>query len=509
MTFFESLLALLLVAIALLQLARRLSLPYPTMLAGAGVIVAMIPNAPSFSIDPATCLALFIAPAVVDAAFDFPPGATRRFVAPLVTYAVIAVLLTTAVVAWIASAILGLPLAAGIALGAVVSPPDAAAATAVLRKFSLPRQTDAVLKGESLFNDATALLLFSGALTVLGRGGLSLPIGLRLGFAAPGGLLLGVLCAYLYVPLSRMVKDTLGGVLLQFVSAYCLWIIAEHLGLSAVLCVIGFAMTLASKLSPSDFDARMRVQSYAVWSAVVFTLNVLAFLLMGMQARSILARMQGPHLRDALGFAGLVVLAVVAVRMIVVLGYSYLASRRDNSDGTFRQGIFMGWCGMRGFVTIATAFALPDSFPHRDTVVLTAFSVVLATLVLQGLTLGPMVRLLRLDRSEEAQSELASARVSLARAALASVAGEHGPEAENLRYRLSLKLQRCVDSEKCEPLDRLHSLGLTAIEAERTELEDLRSEDKIGSAAYLGLQEQLDWNELTLLRDSERQIEEI
>jgi NhaP-type Na+/H+ or K+/H+ antiporter len=210
MTFFESLLALLLVAIVLLQLARRLSLPYPTMLAGAGVIVAMIPGAPSFSIDPATCLALFIAPAVVDAAFDFPLGATRRFVTPLVIYAVIAVLLTTAVVAWMSWAFLGLPIAAGIALGAVVSPPDAAAATAVLRKFSLPRQTDAVLKGESLFNDATALLLFGGALTVLRRGGLSFGTGVRLGFAVPGGLLLGILSAYLFVRISRIVKDTLG-----------------------------------------------------------------------------------------------------------------------------------------------------------------------------------------------------------------------------------------------------------------------------------------------------------
>jgi monovalent cation/hydrogen antiporter len=509
MTFFESLLALLLIAIVLLQLARRLSLPYPTMLAGAGVIVAMIPKAPSFSIDPSTCLALFIAPAVVDAAFDFPPGATRRFVAPLVTYAVLAVVLTTAVVAWISWVFLRLPLAAGIALGAVVSPPDAAAATAVLRKFALPRQTDAVLKGESLFNDATALLLFSGALTVLQRGGLSLPIGLRLGFAAPGGLVLGILCGYLFVYVSRMVRDTLGGVLLQFVSAYVMWIIAQHLGLSAVLCVIGFAMTLASKLSPEDFDARMRVQSYAVWSAVVFTLNVVAFLLMGMQAKSIVTRMHGPHLRHALEFAGVVVLAVVCTRMIVVLGYSYLESRREKSGTTLRQGIFMGWCGMRGFVTIATAFALPGSFPHRDTVVLTAFSVVLATLVLQGLTLAPLVRRLGLDRSEEALLELSSARVTLARTALASMADEQGPEAENLRYRLSLKLQRCIDSEKCGPLDRLHNLGLTAVHAERTELENLRGEDKIGPSAYLGLQEQLDWNELTLLRDSQRQIEEI
>jgi CPA1 family monovalent cation:H+ antiporter len=306
-----------------------------------------------------------------------------------------------------------------------------------------------------------------------------------------------------------MVRDTLGGVLLQFVSAYVMWITAQHLGLSAVLCVIGFAMTLASKLSPGDFDARMRVQSYAVWSAVVFTLNVVAFLLMGMQAKSIVTRMQGPHLRHALGFAGLVVLAVVCTRMIVVLGYSYLESRREKSHETLRQGIFMGWCGMRGFVTIATAFALPDSFPHRDTVVLTAFSVVLATLVVQGLTLAPMVRRLGLDRSQEAMLELASARVTLARTALASMADEQGPEAENLRYRLSLKLQRCVDREGCGPLDRLHDLGLTAIQAERGELENLRSEDKIGPNAYLGLQEQLDWNELTLLRDSERQIEEI
>ncbi len=509
MTFFESLLVLLLLAILLLQLARRLSLPYPTMLAGAGVIVALIPGAPLFSIDPATCLALFIAPAVVDAAFDFPPGATRRFVAPLVTYAVIAVVLTAAVVAWIAWVFLGLPLAAGVALGAVVSPPDAAAATAVLRKFSLPRKIDAVLKGESLFNDATALLLFSGALTVLGRGGLSLPVGLRLGFAAPGGLLLGVICAYLNLRVIRMVKDTLGGVLLQFVIAYVLWIIAEHLGLSAVLCVIGFAMTLAGKLSPSDFDARMRVQSYAVWSAVVFTLNVLAFLLMGMQVRSIITRMQGPHLRHAFEFAGFVVLAVICTRMIVVLGYSYLESRRKTSDGTLSHAIFMGWCGMRGFVTIATAFALPDTFPHRDTVVLTAFSVVLATLVLQGLTLAPMVRLLKLDRSDDALRELASASVTLALTALASVANEHGPEAENLRYRLSLNLQKCIDRENCEPLDRLRNLGLTAIDAERAELENLRSNDKIGPNAYLGLQEQLDWNELTLLRDSEQQIEEI
>jgi CPA1 family monovalent cation:H+ antiporter len=514
MTFFESLLVILLIAIVLLQLARRLSLPYPTMLAAAGVLVALIPGVPTISIDPATALALFIAPAVLDAAYDFPLGATRRFVAPLVTMAVIAVVLTACVVAWTAWALLGLPLAAGLALGAIVAPPDAAAATAVLRKFRLPRSTDAVLKGESLFNDATALLLFSGALTVLGDGGLSLPVGLRLGFAAPGGLLLGIVCAILFRHVNRAVKDTLGGTLLQFVMTYLLWIGADHLHLSAVLCVIGFAMTVAHYAGPAETDARMRVQSFAVWSSVVFALNVVAFLLMGMQARSIVMRMERAHLRDAFAFAGVVVLAVVCTRLIVVLGFNRLEFWWESSRGThpparLDEAFFVGWCGMRGFVTMATAFALPASFPQRDTVVLTAFSVVLATLVLQGLTLAPLIRLLKLDRGDETMRELASAHFSLVRAALESIAERHGPEAENLRYRLSLKAQMCLDKASLLPLERLRHLGLRAVQAERAELEHLRSADKIGPDDYLNLQEQLDWNELTLLHDADRQIEEI
>jgi NhaP-type Na+/H+ or K+/H+ antiporter len=514
MTFFESLLVLLLAAIALLQVARRLALPYPAMLAGAGVIVALIPGAPTIPIEPATYLALFIAPAIVDAAYDFPPGATRRFLGPLITFAVVAVILTTAAVAWIASVFLALPWAAGIALGAIVAPPDAAAATAVLRNFSLPRGTDAVLKGESLFNDATALLLFGGALTVLASGGLRAGVGLRLGLAAPGGVLLGILCAYLVRSVNRLVKDTLGGNLFQFVIAYLVWIVADHLHLSAVLCLIAFAMTLARTNDSDIFDARMRVHSFAVWSSVVFTLNVFAFLLMGMQARSIIGRMQASHLREALAFAGLVVIAVVCTRLLVVIGSNRLEAWWAYAKGrpepaTIGQAFFVGWCGMRGFVTMATAFALPDSFPQRDTVVLTAFCVVIATLVLQGLTLTPLVKLLKLDRSTDATRELWSARAALAKAGLASIAGEGGPEADNVRYRLSLKERTCLREMSAAPLERLRKLSLRAIEAERGELEDLRAKDEIGVAEYLGLQEQLDWSELTVLRDDDRKIEEI
>jgi monovalent cation/hydrogen antiporter len=246
----------------------------------------------------------------------------------------------------------------------------------------------------------------------------------------------------------------------------------------------------------------------------VFTLNVFAFLLMGMQARSILGRMQSSHLHQDVRFAGLVVFAVLCTRLVVVFAFNrveawWAASKQRPAPATPSQALFVGWCGMRGFITMTTALALPGGFPQRDTVVLTAFSVVLATLVLQGFTLAPLVKLLKLDQSEEALRELSSARASMANAALASIAGQRGPEAENLRYRFSLKESTCRKETTGEPLERLRELTLRAIEAEREELEKLRIRDQIGADAYLALQEQLDWGELNTLRDDDRKIEEI
>ena len=171
MTFFESLLALLAIAILLLQVSRRLAIPYPTMLAAAGVVLALVPGAPRIDLDPHMALALFIAPVLVDAAYDFPVGTVRRLWRPLFALAVVAVLLSAGAVAWLGVALAGLPLYAALALGAIVAPPDAAAATAILRSVSMPRRSVDVLKGESLLNDATALLLFSAAISFPSHGG--------------------------------------------------------------------------------------------------------------------------------------------------------------------------------------------------------------------------------------------------------------------------------------------------------------------------------------------------
>lgn len=511
MTFFETLVALLAVAILLLQVTRRMQLPYPGILAAAGVAVAMLPGAPSIPIDPPTALALFIAPVLIDSAYDFPVGAARRMLLPLFFYAVLAVLATTGVVVSISALTVGLPIAVAITLGAIVAPPDAAAATAVLSNLPVSRRVDALLKGESLFNDATALLLFSAALTVQARGGVDAGTVLQLVSAAPGGILFGIAFGFFVSRLRPVTENTVGGTLFQFVYAFATWLIAERLHLSAVLATVASAMTIATLASVED-SPRMRVHSFAVWTTVVFLLNVVAFLLMGLQARRIVEAMSAAELERAIGFAAIVVAGVITTRVAMAFLFHTIVvyrHRRGNDLVPFAPGetLLVGWAGMRGLVTLATAFALPANFPERDLVVLTAFAVVLATLVIQGATLAPMIGFFKLERRAEARQEVEAARRSLAEAAFKRLDKEEGVEAEAIRlaYR-----QLCEGSDQIEtlPLDRRRGLSLAAVLAQRQRLEELRDADRVGPGQYLELQEDLDWQQLAAGSDEDRRITE-
>ncbi|WP_307147219.1 cation:proton antiporter [Rhizobium tibeticum] len=511
MTFFETLVALLAVAILLLQVTRRMQLPYPGILAAAGVAVAMLPVAPSIPIDPPTALALFIAPVLIDSAYDFPVGAARRMLLPLFFYAVLAVLVTTGVVVSISALTVGLPIAVAITLGAIVAPPDAAAATAVLSNLPVSRRVDALLKGESLFNDATALLLFSAALTVQARGGVDAGTVLQLVAAAPGGILFGIAFGFLVSRLRPVTENTVGGTLFQFVYAFATWLIAERLHLSAVLATVASAMTIATLASVED-SPRMRVHSFAVWTTVVFLLNVVAFLLMGLQARRIVEAMSTAELERAIGFAAIVVAGVIATRVAMAFLFHTIVvyrHRRGHDLAPFAPGetLLVGWAGMRGLVTLATAFALPANFPERDLVVLTAFSVVLATLVIQGATLAPMIGFFKLERRGEARQELEAARRSLAEAALKRLDKEEGVEAEAIRLAYQ---QLCESGDQIQtlPLDRRRALSLAAVLAQRQRLEELRDADRVGPGQYLELQEDLDWKQLAAGSDEDRRITE-
>lgn len=499
MILFESMLTLMLVAILFLQVSRRLALPYPAMLAAAGVVVAALPWAPDIGIDPHLALALFIAPALLDAAYDLPPRTLLRNWLPLLSLAGVAVVLTTGVVAWIGVTWAGLPLAAAIALGAIVAPPDAAAATAVLGRFDLPRRTVTILLGESLLNDAVALLIFSAAVSVIANEGWSslLP---SLSLAVPGGLLLGFVLGRLYVFLFPMLRDTLGGTLFQFVATFGAWVLAERLHLSAILAVVAFAMTIAHQV-PYRQSAQERVHSYAVWEATVFLLNVLAFLLMGLQAREIVARLAPSEIWQASLFAGAVLAAVIGTRLAWVMLYNrlvnwYGAGRTNVAVPTLAQGIVVSWCGMRGLVTLATALALPGDFPGRDLILLCALAVVLGTLVLQGLTLGPLIRLLRFEKDTSFDRELAQVRTTLLETALATLTDESSDA--GARVRAIYQEERDISAGGAHPrevtdMDRLRR---DAIQAKRLKLADLRRANAIEDDIFHALQQELDWAEL-------------
>ena len=511
MSFFESLLALLAVAIALLQVSRRLRIPYPTMLAAAGVCLALIPGTPQIPLDPQVALVLFVAPALVDAAFDFPATDVWRLWVPLFSLAVLAVLLSAGAVAWVGVAAAGMPFYAALTLGAIVAPPDAAAATAVLNTTRMPRGSVTVLKGESLLNDASALLIFSAASSLYQHHSNLATLGVKLAIAAPGGVLLGFVMAKFFRHVTPLLTGTLGGNLMEFVTTFGVWIIAQRLGLSPVLCLVAFAMTIARSAGRAT-RARMRIHSFAVWDTAVFLSNVLAFLLMGLQARTIVGDMAPDRLRQAAWFALGVIVCLTLVRLGWVLLYVQLGKRfpgllADAQRVSLRHAVLIGWCGMRGLVTLATAFALPAGFPDRDLIVLCAFAVVLATLVVQGLTLSPLVRLLGLDGEDGLGDELAGVRADLAAAALETLEGQHGDAADHWRYSFETLRAALTPPGDAASLDAKRELGLVAIRRQRERLHELAAEGRVGPDAFLILQEEIDFREVSLGDEQDRRIE--
>ena len=505
MPLFESALILLAAAVLLLIVARPLNIPYPAMLALAGGCVAVLPWAPHVEIEPHLALALFVAPAVMDSAFGMPPRLLLRHWLPLTSLAVLLVLATTAAVAWAGQTFAGLPLAAAVALGAIVAPPDTAAASAVLQQFNLPRRTMAVLQGESLLNDAVVLLIFGLAVGAetrsAGTWAHSVPLLL---VAVPGGALLGVAVGALGVYAAGKSAGTLSSIVVQLVATYGTWVLADRLHLSAIVAVASMAMVV-SHYAPSRTSARDRVSANAVWAAIVFVLNVLAFLLMGLQARVIVAGLEGGALWRALGFAAMVLTIVIGVRIAWVMGYGAVLRRLQRTVGCHRLigpvpsnrvGVLVSWCGMRGLVTLATALALPLQFPGRDLIVLSAFVVVLGTLVLQGFTMRWLIGWLRIEPDCSLYAEVSRGRTAMLDAALATLDGKDGeaPSAVRAEYRAARAI--AVNPARPQAQTLQDELRLEAIARQRRVLHEWRRIECFDDDAYRRLEEELDHAEM-------------
>ena len=533
MQVFEVVIALLLGGAALAGIARHFGAPYPALVALAGAGLALVPGTPTLVLDPELALALFVAPVLVDAAFDASARDMRVNWRPIASLALGAVALTIVVVAVVARLLVpDMPWAAAIALGAIVAPPDAAAATTVLKQLRPPNRLLVILEGESLFNDASALLVYRLAVGATMAGFISgwSVVPMLVGVTA-GSVVLALVLSRLSLMVIVRISDVSTAVIVQFCGAFFVWILAEQLRLSGIITTVVFAMA-ASRRAPELIPPRLRIQSWAVWEVAVFVLNVLAFILVGFQLKSILARLTEATGQRYAIFAAAVCIVVILARIAWVTGAAAFSRWRcrPSVDGTpgprdavaldRRSAAVVGWCGMRGTVTLAAALALPAAFPFRDLILTTAFGVTLGTLVLQGLTLRPLILRLGIKDDGSIEREVRLARVEYLRAAVDAVAACHGDEsAELVQRRFAVQLRRAEKafaadgpganrpspegpgpkSSSATGADNADDDSVViraATEAQRRRLVALRGDGTIGDAAFQRLEEELDWSEL-------------
>jgi Na+/H+ antiporter len=502
-------LSLLLGAVLLAALARRIKVPSPSLFALGGVLVALLPHGPRISLQPDLALALFVAPVLVDAAFDNSLRDLRQNWIPIASLVFMAVAVTTAAVALVARWLIpAIPWPVAVALGAAVAPPDAAAATAVLKEVRLPHRIVSILEDESLLNDASSLLIYRLAVgAALAHTDNAIAVASTLAFVLVGSFAMGALLAFTYGNIVSRFSDVPSAIVMQFIGAFGAWILADRLSLSGVLVVVTFAVIL-SRRSAIRLPAAVRVPSYAVWDLAVFVLNALAFILAGLQLGPIMDRLnRTPHVHY-LAFATAILVTVLLARTGWVFTYNFslrLAHRLLGSriplppPPPFKNSLLVSWCGMRGIVTLAAALALPDAFPYRDLIVLTAFAVVLGTLVVQGLTLRMLVLMLGFDDDSPVDNEVRAGRVEMFKAALAVVDTHENDDAAAALRREYTDVLRQIDGSSGRS-EREHqarvALRIAARTAARQRLNALRDSGAIGEAAFQQLEAELDLSEL-------------
>ena len=422
---------LLLAVAALALLARRVGVPYPLVLVGGGLALGFVPGLPRVELAPELVFLVFLPPLLYAAGWF---TSWRDFVAnrrPIALLAVGLVLTTTAGVAAVAHALIpGLPWAAAFVLGAIVSPTDAVAASAILQRLGAPRRLATVLEGESLVNDATGLVAYRFAVAAVATGAFSpWAAGGQFLLAALGGVALGLAAGWLNERLERRLDDAPIEITLSLLVPYAVYLAAEGLRVSGVLAVVA-AGVYGGRHSPRMFSPTTRLQANAVWETLVFLLNGLVFILIGLQLRRILAELGGWSPADLARYGAAISLAAIALRFLWVFPAAYLPrflSRRVRARDPYpgwRNVVVVGWTGMRGVVSLAAALALPRTvaggapFPERDLILFLTFAVILVTLVVQGLGLPALTRALGVVDDGGAATEETEARGRAIEAAL-------------------------------------------------------------------------------------------
>lgn len=515
MAIVEAVLALIAVCIGFALIAQRSRLPYSVVLVVGGMAIAFIPGMPQIELDPHIALAFFLPPLLQASAYRTDWQGFRDNLRPILLLAVGAVLFTTICIAFVARLLIpDLPWAAAIALGAIVAPPDAVAAGSILQRLRLPRRLVTVLEGESLINDASALVVYRFAVAAMVTAFSPWEAVGALVLVAGGGVLIGWAMGRAAIWLLPRLRDTLLETAASFVLCFAAFLAAEAVHASGVMAVVTAGIMLG-RASHTALSARTRQEARVVWDFLEFILNSLVFILIGLQLNAILGRLDAYTPLTLIGLAAVLSVVLIVSRFLWIAPVVWLPRlipqiRRRDPLPPFSHIIVMSWAGMRGVVSLAAALALPIGFPARDLLIFLAFCAILATLVVQGTTLEWVIRRLGVEEKRSARMgwEEAAARTLVAQASLARLVAHaddplDGAIAQDIlpEYRDNVRLldgigQGAVAAERTARLQ----LRLEALQHGRARLLRHHAEDGLDEELLQRIGQELDLEELRLRR---------
>jgi len=513
-----------LVVVALLAIvARRTRIPHPILLTIGGVILALVPGLPEIHLEPELVFNLFLPPLLYPAAVYTSWRDFRTNLRPILLMATVLVLITMAATASLFPALTGLPLAVGFVFGALISPPDAVAALSFTQNLRVPRKIIVILEGESLVNDATSFISFRFAVAAVMTGSFSLGhASLRFLFVAVGGVCVGLAVGWLATQVQKRLDDPPVQTMFSLLTPYLAYFSGERLHVSGILAVVIAGMYYGWRV-PRILSGRMRLQAVPVWEMVLFILNGILFMLIGLQLPQVIRALPPGSAFQVATLAVLVLLVIVLVRFGWIFAATYLPRffsrtlRRKNRI-PWQQTALMAWTGMRGADSLAGALAIPfllpngEPFPGRNLILLVTFCVIFATLVLQGLTLAPLVRWLGIEDDHATEKEETLARLKANEAALAHVEEMEAlhrtnpKTAERLRAEYVDRIQQLRGEGPPEKTVRrlfsrdFEDLAREALETERETVIGLRNDEVISDQALRRIQRDIDLAEARLHR---------
>ncbi|MNJ91781.1 Sodium, potassium, lithium and rubidium/H(+) antiporter [compost metagenome] len=513
----------------LVMFAQRIKVAYPIFLVLAGLGISMIPGIPKVKIDPEVIFLIFLPPLLYEAAWYTSWNDFWKWKRPISLLAFGLVFFTSMVVAYVSSSMIpGFTLAMGFLLGGIISPPDAVAAATVLKGMKVPKRVLTILEGESLVNDASSLIVFKFALAAILTGTFSLQQATGQFFIVAGmGIVVGIAGAHVFYAVHRFLPTTPAiDAALTVMTPYLLFLVAEHYHFSGVMAVVSGGLFMSYRAHEVFQTGSTRLNMLGVWTTMIFVMNAFVFIIIGLQLPDIIAGLGQYSIADAVKYGLIISGITIAIRFLWVYPTAFIPRwlsarvRRDPSPG-WKGPLIIGWAGMRGVVSLATALSIPllmtdgTAFPHRNLIIFITFIVILITLVVQGLTLPFIIKLIKLreiDNIAREDEQQAGIQLRLDHIALDHAHKRHAGELEsnellmyykeNVKNRmqntqLQLNSVECSEMKSVEVKKYQHVL-MEIYALQRKELFKLRKEKFFSDEEIRKAELQVDLNELKI-----------